>query len=287
MGNLKKYTRGSVAAVISEAMRVDDKVIYNPENHKIDYNLSHLNYSVMNVPDEGMERYNRRLSEVFCQNRADVNTLVTWVWTIPKDLDPKYERMFFTGIYDFFKEKHGEENMIYARVHKDETSLHMQLGYIPVVAAPKKKQGFKVCAKEVANKSYLNSVHSDLQIYLENRLGVECNILTGESIGLSLDEWKKQRDLVKEIGELTRERDSLKAEVNELKEELTEKKGLLAKIKDFITGHPNFFEMFLHWLHPELDQRERKKKVKEFTDYSQALEIKKAKQQEHDYDMHL
>ena len=222
---------------------------------------------------------------MFCQNRADVNTLVTWVWTIPKDLDPKYERMFFTGIYDFFKEKHGAENIIYARVHKDETSPHLQLGFIPVVAAPKKKQGYKVCAKEVSNKAYLNSVHSDLQIYLENRLGVECNILTGESIGLSLDEWKKQRDLVKEIGELTRERDSLKAEVNELKEELTEKKGLLAKIKDFITGHPNFFEMFLHWLHPDMDYRKRKEVMKGFTEYSERLA--EERKQERDYGMHL
>lgn len=287
MGNLKKFARGSCSAVIGEAMRADDKVLYNPDKHKIDYDLSHLNYSVMDVPDEGLERYNRRLSEVFCQNREDVNTLVTWVWTMPKDLDPEHEREFFKGIYDFFKEKHGEENIIYARVHKDETTPHLQLGFIPVVAAPKKKQGYKVCAKSVVTKEYLHSIHADLQIYLENRLGVECNILTGDSLKMDLEEWKKHRDLAKEIGELTQVRDSLKDEVKKLDEELTEKKGLLEKIKDFIMGHPNFFEMFLHWLHPELDQRERKKKVKEFTDYSQALEIKKAKQQEHDYDMHL
>ena len=228
----------------------------------------------MDVPDEGLERYNRRLSEVFCQNREDVNTLVTWVWTMPKDLDPEHEREFFKGIYDFFKEKHGEENIVYARVHKDETSPHLQLGFIPVVAAPKKKQGYKVCAKEVSNKAYLNSVHSDLQIYLENRLGVECNILTGESIGLSLDEWKKQRDLVREIGELTQVRDSLKEEVKELNEEITEKKGLLTKIKDFIMGHPNFFEMFLHWLHPELDGRERKKITESYEKKIQDMERK-------------
>lgn len=285
MGNLKKFTRASCSAVIGEAMRVDDKVLYNPENHQIDYDLSHLNYSVMDVPDEGLERYNRRLSEVFCQNREDVNTLVTWVWTMPKDLDPEHEREFFKGIYDFFKEKHGEENIIYARVHKDETSPHLQLGFIPVVAAPKKKQGYKVCAKEVSNKAYLNSVHSDLQIYLENRLGVECNILTGESIGLSLDEWKKQRDLVREIGELTQVRDSLKEEVKELNEEITEKKGLLTKIKDFIMGHPNFFEMFLHWLHPDLDYQKRKEVLKGFTEYSERLA--EERKQERDYGMHL
>lgn len=281
MGNLQKYTRSSCAAVIGEAMRVDDKVLYNPENHKIDYDRSHLNYSVMNVPDEGLERYNRRMSEVFCQNREDVKTLITWVWTMPKDLDPKYEQEFFKGIYDFFKEKHGEENIIYARVHKDETSPHLQMGFIPVVDAPKKKQGFKVCAKEVSNKSYLNSVHSDLQIYLENRLGVDCNILTGESIGLSLDEWKKQKDLAREIGELTRERDTLKAEVKELNKELTEKKSVLSKIKEFITGHPNFFEMFLHWLKPDLEERKRKEIVKGFAEYSKKLAEERRQEREH------
>lgn len=274
MGNLKKFTRASCSAVIGEAMRVDDKVLYNPENHQIDYDLSHLNYSVMDVPDEGLERYNRRLSEVFCQNREDVNTLVTWVWTMPKDLDPEYEREFFKGIYDFFKEKHGEENIIYARVHKDETTPHLQLGFIPVVAAPKKKQGYKVCAKEVSNKAYLHDIHSDLQIYLENRLGVECNILTGSSLKMSLEEWKKHRDLAKEIGELTRVRDSLKEEVKELNEEITEKKGLLDTIKDFIMGHPNFFEMFLHWLHPELNGRERKKITESYEKKIQDIERK-------------
>ena len=39
-------------------------------------------------------------------------------------------------------------------------------------------------------------------------------------------------------------------------------------------GHPNFFEMFLHWLHPELDGRERKKITESYEKKIQDIERK-------------
>jgi len=56
------------------------------KNQDIDPSRSHLNYNL--APDqEQLEFINRRISEVKCQNRADVNVMCSWVITAPKGLN--------------------------------------------------------------------------------------------------------------------------------------------------------------------------------------------------------
>ena len=40
---------------------------------------------------------------------------------------------FFQHAYDFFKQKHGESNIISAYVHMDENVPHMHFTFVPIV----------------------------------------------------------------------------------------------------------------------------------------------------------
>lgn len=283
MGHLQKVTKAAANNILEEIERDELSRDFDPLKHEIDRSHTHLNYELTDHGCSAREYLNKRLSEIKVMNRADVKVLGQWVWTMPKDLPPEYEKAFFEGIYAFYCQKHGAENIVYARVHKDERSVHGHLGIIPVV----NKDGVeKCCAKDVFTKAYMNRAHSELQQFLTERLGVEVNLLNGESLRIKgIDNFKKAKDLAKEIGtlqmkvtELTRERNDLQRQVNTLKldknaieDELEEKKGILQSIKDFLTGHPNFFDMFLHWLHPKMSKEERLEQEYRFKEHTEEL----------------
>lgn len=160
-------------------------------NPQIDPQRTHLNYNLAPQHDH-IEFINQRLSEVFCLNRKDVNVMSSWVVTAPKDLDPKQQDNFFKESYKFLKNRYGKENVISSYVHLDETTPHMHFAFVPVVY-DKKKDRYKVSAKERVNKFELKSFHSDYQEYLD-KANIKCNVLneiTKEG-NKSIEELKRQ-----------------------------------------------------------------------------------------------
>lgn len=57
--------------------------------------------------------------------------------TLPKDVKAQDERAFFRSVYDFYCEDFGKENVINAIVHKDETTPHIHLDFVPVIKGTK------------------------------------------------------------------------------------------------------------------------------------------------------
>lgn len=160
-------------------------------NPEIDPQRTHLNYNL--APQHNhMEFIKQRLSEVYCLNRKDVNVMCSWVVTAPKDLEPRQQEDFFKESYKFLENRYGKENVISSYVHLDETTPHMHFAFIPIVY-DKKKDRYKVSAKERVNKFELKSFHSDYQEHLD-RANVRCNVLneaTREG-NKSINELKRQ-----------------------------------------------------------------------------------------------
>ena len=182
LGHLgKRYERGK-----------DDNGEYvkfgNPD---IDPQRTHLNYNL--APEHNqMDFIKQRLSEVYCLNRKDVNVMCSWVVTAPKDLALGQQEDFFKESYKFLENRYGKENVISSYVHLDETTPHMHFAFIPVVY-DKKKDRYKVSAKERVNKFELKSFHSDYQEHLD-KAKIRCNVLneaTKEG-NRSIDELKRQ-----------------------------------------------------------------------------------------------
>lgn len=83
-------------------------------------------------------------------------------------------KMFFLLVYAFLIGRYGEENVISAYVHMDETTPHMHFLFTPVVddkkwneKHPDKPPRKKVCAKQLMNKTELNMFHRVFQEYLD------------------------------------------------------------------------------------------------------------------------
>lgn len=293
MGNLQKITKTSATSgILDEILRTPEmERQFDSERHAIDPARTHLNYGLVQRDITPTEYLKKRLSEVKVQNRSDVKVLGQWVWTMPKDLDPQYQEQFFEEIYRYNVEKFGAENICYAQVHLDETTPHLHLGIIPIVKVDKARtdgKTEKVCAKEVFNREYFQHAHSDLQQYLERKLGVEVNLLNGESLGVDgIANYKAAKDLAKQIpvlqatvNELNKEIKEKRETIKQLDAEIAEKKGTLQSLKGIVSdiqkkikgiletlkGHPNMLEMFYHWITGwAKDNEEVKAKVVEYT----------------------
>jgi hypothetical protein len=214
---MEKYARSAVGQLCQhyERKKLPDGSYVKFGNEDIDTTQSHLNYNL--APErKQIDFINQRCSEVKCMNRKDVNVMVSWVITLPKDFPQERSREFFEQTYRFLNERYGgEKNVISSYVHLDETTPHMHYAFIPVVKD--KKTGIeKVSAKECITKGDLLTFHKNLEKRLYQHFGFEVGVLNGatKSGNLTIRELKLQSS----VEDLTAQEAELKATVQSYEE---------------------------------------------------------------------
>ena len=110
----------------------------NYSNEDINRELSSQNYQLIEC-DSYKEKINQEIKERYKVNksiRKDAVLCVETVFTSDKEffdkLTPEQERLYFEKSVEFLKEQFGEKNIIFATVHKDETTPHLHAGFIPM-----------------------------------------------------------------------------------------------------------------------------------------------------------
>lgn len=218
MAHLDKATRLQVVGLITHDLRKCD----NHSNEDIDPNRTYLNYNLKE--GDPLENYNARIEQIKVLNRKDVNTLGLFVCTLPKELknEPKnVQEDFFKSVYSFAKGDFGENNIVSAIVHNDETTPHMHIKFIPVVE-DKKNPGKEKCSfKEKFNPLYYEQLHPRLQEHVSKDLQREVSILNGATIENQTTKQLKQsksEELERLNQRIEKQKDNLKKLLNEEKE---------------------------------------------------------------------
>lgn len=118
--------------------RHNERKIENHSNVDINKELSHLNYQLIDC-ESYSEKINREIEERYKVNksiRKDAVLCVEVLFTSDKEffdkLTPEEERKYFEKSVEFLKEQFGEKNVVFATVHKDETTPHLHAGFIPM-----------------------------------------------------------------------------------------------------------------------------------------------------------
>lgn len=189
-------------SVVGHMLRHYNRISMTFDNKSIDHLRSDLNYNLAPKRNQfDIEYYKSRLSQLKCQNRADVKTLCDWIITLPKgDFTEEQEYLFFRSAYDFMAKRYKEENVISAWIHKDEAGQpHMHFAFIPV-CIDKKKGIEKVSAKEVLTRNELKCIHREMAEHMKGIFGRDIGILNGATAGgnKTIMELKLQ-DIQKEI----------------------------------------------------------------------------------------
>ena len=131
---MEKYHKQDVAPIEKENERDEN---YEASNPQIDSERTKNNYRF--TPYFGKiytEFINGRIKELGLSPRKDAVVMNSFVLGSDKaffDGLAKVEQYnFFSDCYKFFAERYGEENIIAAVVHNDETTPHMHLNLMPV-----------------------------------------------------------------------------------------------------------------------------------------------------------
>ena len=166
-------------------------------NDKIDPERTHLNYDLAEELRERLhngktatEIYNERLEGAQEKYKGihgkkmkkDSVTMCSVVVTAPKDLPEDKHKEFFEESYAYLIERYGEENVLAANVHMDESQPHMHFQFMPFVQ-DKENGGQKLCARDLETPKSLRTLHPQLQKRLTEKLGCPVHLLNGTTVG--------------------------------------------------------------------------------------------------------
>jgi hypothetical protein len=173
MASFMKFTHPSVVNQIRHVFRE----IAAPSNVNIDATRTEFNYTLS--PERGVSAYSYylvRKKQLHCLNRANVNTLIGWVVTVPRNLLNEEQILFFKETYLFLENRYGQENTVLAIVHLDENRPHLHFLFIPAVV-DLKRGGEKICANELMTREELRNFHPALQKHM-NDVGINARIIS-------------------------------------------------------------------------------------------------------------
>ena len=207
----------------------------NHSNKDIDVSKSHLNYDILDkvksykTDIEGYINANKSSKRAV---RKDAVLVCEWIITSDSDffesMSPADTREYFQTAIDFFVERYGSKNLMYAQVHLDERTPHMHLGIVPF------DKDNKLTAKTMFDREALQDIQNELPRYMNERgFKVERGRAGSEAKHLTVQEYK---DVQKEIKKQSEVLDGVKKELESVKnvtrtkdflDELDSKKTLL------------------------------------------------------------
>ncbi len=186
---MEKYHKQDVAPIEKENERDEN---YEASNPQIDSERTRNNYRF--TPYFGKtytEFINGRIKALGLSPRKDAVVMNSFVLGSDKtffDGLAKIEQYnFFSDCYKFFAERYGEENIIAAVVHNDETTPHMHLNLMPVT-----KDG-RLCSKQLFDKPQLQQLQTDFYEEVGKKYGLQRGKEGSQRKHLSTAEFKAKK----------------------------------------------------------------------------------------------
>lgn len=188
----------------------------NHSNKDIDVSKSHLNYDIL----DKVKSYKTDIEGYINANKAskravrkDAVLVCEWIITSDSEffesMSPADTREYFQTAIDFFAERYGSKNLMYAQVHLDERTPHMHLGIVPF------DKDNKLTAKTMFDREALQDIQNELPRYMNERgFKVERGRAGSEAKHLTVQEYK---DVQKEIKKQSEVLDGVKKELESVK----------------------------------------------------------------------
>jgi len=203
--NMKKLQRGDIPPVEKENERNEN---YKGSNAQIDSERTSNNYHFIKREKSYLSYVDQRVKELGCRTKKDTVLISTFVITASpeffKDLPPELVREYFKMCYNFFAERYGEENIVSAIVHMDETTPHMHLNLIPILDG-------RLCCKQLFDRTGLRNLQTDIYEQVGKYWGLNRGEKGSKTKHLDTAEYKLKKS--EERAE-AKEQEYLSAEIN-------------------------------------------------------------------------
>ena len=206
---MEKYHKQDVAPIEKENERDEN---YEASNPQIDSERTRNNYRF--TPYFGKtytEFINGRIKELGLSPRKDAVVMNSFVVGSDKQFFDGLSRVeqynFFSDCYKFFAERYGEENIIAAVVHNDETTPHMHLNLMPITSDG------RLCSKQLFDKPQLQQLQTDFYEEVGKKYGLQRGKEGSQKKHLSTAEFKAKKII--EQAETIREENQVYADALE------------------------------------------------------------------------
>lgn len=221
-----KYKSGNVFGLQKHNQREND----NYSNIDIDKARTPLNYDLIN---KGNINYTKQIKTIIEANRSSQRAIrkdatVYCECIVSSDSDffenlaEDNQKKFFEKALEYLKDKIGEEFIISANVHLDETTPHMHVGFVPIIDN-------SLSAKKLIDRKFLMEVQDQLPLYLKN-LGfdIQRGIKNSKRKHKDTKELKKELDReyenrCKDINFVEDYKNKLERQIEQIEAELNEK----------------------------------------------------------------
>ena len=215
-----KYKSGNVFGLQKHNQRENE----NYSNIDIDKARTPLNYDLVN---QGNINYLKRVKSIIEANRTSERAIrkdatIYCECIISSDSDffenltEDKQKEFFKNSLDYLRSKIGEEFIISANVHLDETTPHMHVGFVPIIEN-------SLSAKKLIDRKFLREVQDQLPAYLKN-LGFDIQ----RGIKGSKRKHKDTKELKKE---LDRELENKYKDINAIESYKNELEGKIEQLE--------------------------------------------------------
>ena len=185
---MQKFHKNDVAPVERENERDENYISDNPQ---IDCARTKDNYRLVSNYGTYTEFINNRLKELNLSPRKDAVVMNSFVVgsdkTFFSGLPKALQYQFFSDCAKFFTERYGEENIMSAVVHLDETTPHMHLNLMPITSDG------RLCSKQLFDKPQLQKLQTDFYEEVGKKYGLQRGKEGSQRKHLSTAEFKAKK----------------------------------------------------------------------------------------------
>ena len=155
--HMEKYHKTDIAPVEQENERDETYQAINPQ---IDFTRTRNNYNIIKRQRSYTQFINDKIEALDLLTKVRKDAVLMCSFVVGSDrvffsrLSPLEQQQFFVDCTRFFAERYGEDNIISAVVHMDETTPHLHLNLIPIADG-------RLCAKQLFDRNELQKLQSD------------------------------------------------------------------------------------------------------------------------------
>lgn len=193
---MEKYHKTDIAPVENENERDDTYQAVNPQ---IDFTRTRNNYNIIKRQRSYTQFINDKIEALDLPTKVRKDAVLMCSFVVGSDreffgrLSRQEQQQFFVDCTRFFAERYGEDNIISAVVHMDETTPHLHLNLIPIADG-------RLCAKTLFDRKELQNLQTDFHSVVGKKWNLQRGKEGSQAKHLSSAEFKAKKILTQAHG---------------------------------------------------------------------------------------
>ena len=197
---MEKYHKTDIIGVEQENERDEN---YRADNPQIDPTRTRENYNIIKRQRSYTQFINDKIAALNLPTKVRKDAVLMCSFVVGSDreflgkLSPREQQQFFVDCTHFFAERYGEDNVISAVVHMDETTPHLHLNLIPIADG-------RLSAKTLFGRKELQSLQTNFHSSVGKKWGLQRGREGSQAKHLSTAEFKAKKIVEQANGEADR-----------------------------------------------------------------------------------